>query len=126
MQISTILSKSNLSVFSFFRESELNSISASHEQFPKFSSSEPRWPLETLVKHKKNRRALRRNKVKNNNRKIELKLVGVNAAGLSSKFQSFENMLNSINPGVFFIEETKMKRPGKIKQKAVKNTLFMN
>ena len=71
--------------------------------------------METLVKHKKNRRALRRNKVKNNNRKTELKLVGVNAAGLSSKFQSFENMLNSINPGVFFIEETKMKRPGKIK-----------
>ena len=71
--------------------------------------------METMVnKVKKNRRALRRNKVKNKKCETELKLVGVNAAGLSSKLTSFESMLNTIKPGIFFIEETKMKRPGKI------------
>ena len=69
-------------------------------------------------KFNKNRRALRRNKVKNNKRKIDLKLVGVNAAGLSSKLKSFENMLTVLNPGIFFIEETKMRRAGRIQTKS--------
>ena len=45
----------------------------------------------------------------------ELDLLGVNAAGLSSKLYSFDNLLAEIKPGVFFIEETKMRTEGKIK-----------
>ena len=50
----------------------------------------------------------------------KLKLVGVNAAGLSSKLHSFDKMLQDIEPSVFFIEETKMRRAGKIKTENVK------
>ena len=45
----------------------------------------------------------------------EFDLLGVNAAGLSSKLYSFDNLLAEIKPGVFFIEETKMRTEGKIK-----------
>ena len=77
-----------------------------------------------MNKGKRNRRALRRNKVKNKKNKTELKLVGVNSAGLSSKFKSLDNMLTSLCPGVFFIEETKMRRPGKIKTKMTENYII--
>ena len=61
----------------------------------------------------KNRRSLRRNKKK----KFENKLVfvGVNCAGLSSKLTSFDNLLATLNPTVFFLEETKMSTGGRIK-----------
>ena len=61
----------------------------------------------------KNRRSLRRNKNKHCTRKLSF--VGVNSAGLSSKLTSFDNMLKSLKPTVFFIEETKLKTNGKIK-----------
>ena len=41
--------------------------------------------------------------------------MGVNAAGLSSKLHSFDNILKEMCPSVFFIEETKMRMDGKIK-----------
>ena len=41
-------------------------------------------------------------------------MVGINAAGLSPKFDSFDKMLSDLSPSVFFIEETKLKRPGRI------------
>ena len=44
-----------------------------------------------------------------------LRLVGMNAAGLSSKLDSFDKMLKDLIPGVFFVEETKLKRQGRIK-----------
>ena len=44
-----------------------------------------------------------------------MKLLGVNSAGLSSKFHSFSKIIQDIQPSVFFIEETKMRRQGKIK-----------
>ena len=40
--------------------------------------------------------------------------MGVNAAGISSKLQSFKNVVRKVNPSIFFIEETKLKRPGKL------------
>ena len=75
--------------------------------------------METLVKaptikKKKNRRIENRkctSKIVIN----ELNLVGVNAAGLSSKLFSFDKLLADTKPGVFFIEETKMRKEGKIK-----------
>ena len=62
----------------------------------------------------KNRRVLRR-KGKNKQFVKSLNLVGANAAGLSSKFDSFDKLLSEIIPGVFFIQETKLRKEGKIK-----------
>ena len=61
-----------------------------------------------------NRRVMKRNK-KSKNENKKLKMVGLNCAGLSSKLHSFDNMLIDIQPGAFFLEETKMKRIGSIK-----------
>ena len=66
------------------------------------------------TKKKKNRRVEKRN-VSNKNVQQELTLVGVNAAGLSSKLYGFDKLLEDITPGVFFIEETKMRKEGRIK-----------
>ena len=63
-------------------------------------------------KIRKNRRALKRNK---SNKNQMIKLVGVNSAGISSKFPSFKTMLNKLNPSIWFLQETKLKTPGKIK-----------
>ena len=49
--------------------------------------------------------------------KNKVVFVGVNAAGLSSKLASFDDMLETLKPTVFFIEETKLKTGGKIKSK---------
>ena len=51
----------------------------------------------------------------------KLTLFGVNAAGISSKLQSFDYLLSTLQPSVFFIEETKMKTQGKIKTKNSQN-----
>ena len=64
---------------------------------------------------KKNRRSLRKNKRKICEKKLVL--VGVNSAGLTSKLSSFDHLLSSIEPSIFFIEETKMKTQGRIKTK---------
>ena len=70
--------------------------------------------LETLViKKQKNRRALRKNKTKRFEKKF--KLVGVNAAGISSKLDSLNFLLKEVQPTVFFIEETKYRDSGKLK-----------
>ena len=66
------------------------------------------------VKKVKNFRQRGRRKNKMFHRK-EIRFLGVNAAGIRSKLTSFEDTLNKLNPGVFFIEETKMKNEGKIK-----------
>ena len=59
-----------------------------------------------------NRRSKRQNQNKVNQNKVTL--MGVNAAGISSKLQSFKNVVRKVNPSIFFIEETKLKRPGKL------------
>ena len=72
-----------------------------------------------IGKHK-NRRVLNRNRNKGESEN-NLKLVGVNAAGLTSKLDSFDNLLADIKPGVFFIQETKMRKEGRIKTENTKN-----
>ena len=64
---------------------------------------------------KKNRRALRKNKRKQC--LTNLVMIGVNSAGLTSKLASFDHILSSLEPSLFFIEETKMKTQGKIRTK---------
>ena len=61
----------------------------------------------------KNRCSFRKKKKKKHSKKMVL--VGVNAAGISSKLDSFDDMLTALSPTVFFIEETKVSRGGKIK-----------
>ena len=62
-------------------------------------------------------------KIKKNRRKRKIfrnisktiRFLGVNAAGLGSKMLSFKKVLNDLKPSVFFVEESKMKTPGRIK-----------
>ena len=55
----------------------------------------------------------------------QFKLVGVNANGISSKFQSLDYIISEINPSVVCIQETKVKTVGKIKSKNSNNyTIF--
>ena len=61
----------------------------------------------------KNRRALRKNKT--SKFKTDISFVGVNAAGISSKLSSFDNLLKTLEPSVFFLQETKLKKQGRIK-----------
>ena len=50
-----------------------------------------------------------------------MKIVGINAAGLLNKLESFENLLFKENPSIFCLQETKSKRPNQIKNSSVKN-----
>ena len=78
--------------------------------------------VETVGPVKKTRRMnYRKNKTVNKN----LRCVGVNAAGLSSKLQSFEFILHSLQPQIFSIQETKLYKPGKIKtENTVKYSIY--
>ena len=72
-------------------------------------------------KRKNIRRSLRRNKI--NKFKNKVTFVGVNAAGLSSKLSSFDDMLETLKPTAFFIQETKLRTGGKFKTENTKNFL---
>ena len=58
----------------------------------------------------KNRRSLRKNKISSCS--TQLKLVGVNCAGLTSKLDSLNYLLGSVRPSIFFLQETKRKKQG--------------
>ena len=74
-----------------------------------------------LNKKQNRRKTIRKNKIYNKN----LRCVGVNAAGLSSKLPSFDFILNSLKPSIFCLQETKLYRQGKIKTENTKNyTIF--
>ena len=69
-----------------------------------------------IDKHKqnlnhKNLRTLKKNKIM---AQTSMKVIGVNAAGLSHKLASFDHLLESVNFAMFFVEETKMKQMRKI------------
>ena len=64
------------------------------------------------INKSKNKR-LRRKERKN--RSLTLKLLGNNVDGLKNKLESLEHLIISENPSVFFFQETKMGRAGKIK-----------
>ena len=51
---------------------------------------------------------------------LNVSFLGINSAGLSSKLHSFDKLLSDISPGVFFVQETKMRRIGNIKTLNVK------
>ena len=47
-------------------------------------------------------------------------MVGANAAGLMSKIESFEQMSKQLQPSIFCIQESKLKRPHQIKTESAK------
>ena len=57
----------------------------------------------------------KKNKRKNLVNKINLSLIGTNAAGLTSKKESFFNILNKYRPSIVTIQESKHKRAGSLK-----------
>ena len=61
---------------------------------------------------KKHRRAKRKS---SKNIQKPLRLLGVNSAGIRSKLLTFKKVLNDLKPGVFFIQETKLKDTDKLK-----------
>jgi exonuclease III len=46
--------------------------------------------------------------------------VGVNAAGILNKLDSFENLIRSEEPSIFCLQETKAKKENKIKTESTK------
>ena len=50
----------------------------------------------------------------------KLKVIGVNAAGLMSKMDSFEKLLVDEQPSIFCIQETKLKKENRIKTESTK------
>ena len=45
----------------------------------------------------------------------EFTIVGVNAAGIKTKFKSFKHIIDSVNASCFVLQETKLKRKGWLK-----------
>ena len=66
---------------------------------------------------KKSKKLTKKRNQKRNNQKVnkEMLLIGVNAAGLNSKLQSFDTILSELEPSVFFIQESKMKENQQLK-----------
>ena len=65
----------------------------------------------------KNRRGLKKNKRKESKLGNSVTIVGINAAGITSKIDSFDKLLFDLQPSIFMLQETKRK-PGDAKMKA--------
>ena len=65
-------------------------------------------------KYNKSRRKRMRRK-KNKRKEIKLKLIGNNVDSLLKKLESLENLIINENPGVIFLQETQVRRSGRIK-----------
>ena len=77
--------------------------------------------LKSKSKEKRNRRKERkRNVLKDKN----LKIFGLNCAGILNKLESFENLLLSKEPSIFCLQETKVKRPNQIKTESSKKFII--
>ena len=57
----------------------------------------------------------KKNGRKNKIQKINLSLIGTNAAGLKSKKESFLNIINKFSPSIVTVQETKHTRAGGMK-----------
>ena len=69
-------------------------------------------------KGKKIRKRIEKRKKCEMNRKI--RMFGVNAAGINSKLESFDDILTRLQPQIWAIQETKLKPNEKLKCKAAK------
>ena len=68
-------------------------------------------------KRKSNRRGL------NSNHKVhnKLRIVGVNSNGISSKLKSLDHIISELSPSIICLQETKMRKVGRIKGKNTQN-----
>ena len=72
--------------------------------------------LKLLIKHKKTRRGYgKKNQKKYNLKKINISIIGTNAAGLKSKKESLFNAINTFKASIVTIQETKQNKIGTIK-----------
>jgi hypothetical protein len=74
-----------------------------------------------LTNKSKNKRNRRKERKRNHIKTKSLKLVGVNAAGLLGKLESFEKLLVDEEPSIFSLQETKLSKPNQIKTEATRN-----
>ena len=72
------------------------------------------------IKRKANRRSLKKNK-RNKFDCETFTLLGINAAGLSSKLHTFDHALKNIKARIFFVQEVKQSRIGNINTDHLKN-----
>ena len=89
-------------LYNEFQESSEQNISDCEEQ-PKSSVkagvSRPEHKYERDIIRLENRSKQKRNRIKKNRKKSQsLKIIGINCAGLMSKINSIENLLNKENP----------------------------
>ena len=63
--------------------------------------------MKKLKKNTKNGKNRRKERKVNKRKEKILKVIGVNAAGLMSKIDSFEKLLSDEQPSIFCIQETK-------------------
>ena len=99
-------------------EFNCNKESSSYSEEHKYSEkSQPKFEeyghiIKNKSKEKRNRRKERkRNLTKNKN----IKIVGLNCAGILNKLDSFEDLLKNKDPLIFCLQETKVRRPNQIK-----------
>ena len=77
--------------------------------------SKPEGDESGFMSKSKRKRNRRKERKKNKVNQRSLKVIGVNAAGLMRKLESFEKLLEDENPSVFCIQETKLKKANQIK-----------
>ena len=70
-------------------------------------------------KKNQNRRGLSKHSVQYN-----LSLVGVNSNGISSKLKSLDHIISKLKPSIICIQETKVRRAGKIKVESKDFVIF--
>ena len=57
----------------------------------------------------------RKNTRKNNEKNINLTIIGANSNGLKAKKESLFNIINQLKPSIITIQETKLRKPGQIR-----------
>ena len=91
------------------------SFSDCDESWKEQNDVEPKSVISKDKPRRKNRRKYRKG-----NKQKSIKIIGINAAGLSTKIESFENLLDSENPSIFIIQETKFTRKNQLNIAAAK------
>ena len=91
-------------------------VSASASQ-PTLLVERPKSSTMVLKKNKQTRRGYKRHKTAD---RTTIKLLGTNADGLTTKKESFFNLLDDEKPSIFTIQETKLKREKQIEKPGYK------
>ena len=74
-----------------------------------------------VLKQKKIKIKRKRHHKRFENKAIKLRILGVNAAGIKSKLQSFNQILNTLQPHIWTMQETKLKNSQDLNIEAAKN-----